>query len=184
MTRPRQLWAFFGPSSVVASMDDRISPASGGDQHSDGAKDPGFATRTSKRGRQSDRDRALPKPLKWVVFALSGVFLLLGALFFFAPAPGAAFYGFSVRSPSALFYVRAIGLRDAALALYLFGLAWAGLRRALMIVALGTLIIPIGDMLLLASSGAGEPVHYVLHGASLICFAALAWRSSLPPRLR
>jgi len=129
---------------------------------------------------QSDRAEHLPEVLRWVVFALSGLFLLLGGLFVWMPGAGAAFYGLHVDAPSALFYVRAIGVRDAALALYLFGLAWARLRRALMIVALATVIIPLGDMLLLASSGAGTPVHYLLHGASLLCFAALAWWSSRP----
>ena len=105
---------------------------------------------------------------------LSGVFLLVGGLFVLAPAAGAGFYGLDADAPSALFYVRAIGLRDAALALYLFGLAVAGLRRALAIVAFGTLIIPAGDILLLAASGAGKPVHYLLHAGSLLCFAGLA----------
>jgi hypothetical protein len=129
------------------------------------------------RERQPGRDQLLPEPLRWTVFAFSGLFLLLGAGFLLAPGPGAAFYGLETSSPSALFYVRAIGVRDAALALYLFGLAWAGLRRALMIVTLGTLIIPLGDILLLASSGSGKPGHYLLHAASLFCFAALAWWS-------
>jgi len=126
----------------------------------------------------------LPKPLKWSVFLLSALFVLLGALFIVAPGWGARFYGFDANSPSGLFYVRAVGVRDAALAFYLFGLALAGLRRALMIVAVGTLIIPMGDMLLLAASGSGKPVHYLLHAASLVCFAALAWWSKLPARAR
>jgi hypothetical protein len=123
----------------------------------------------------ADQDRSLPNPFRWAVFVLSGVFLLLGALCLLAPTWAARFYGLDTDAPSALFYIRAIGLRDAALALYLFGLALAGLRRALTIVALGTLIIPAGDMLLLAASGAGELVHYLLHAASLLCFGALAW---------
>jgi len=118
------------------------------------------------------------------VFALSGLFLLLGGLFVLAPGAGAAFYGLDTGAPSALFYVRAIGFRDAALALYLFGLALAGLRRALVIVLSGTLIIPLGDLMLLAGSGAGEAVHYLLHGGSLICFAVLAWCSRVPARRR
>ncbi len=105
---------------------------------------------------------------------LSGVFVLLGGLFVLAPEAGAALYGFGERSEAGLFYVRAVGVRDVALAIYLFGLAIAGFRQALRVVALGTLVIPIGDMLLLAASGAGGPVQYLLHAASLMCFAALA----------
>jgi len=129
------------------------------------------------RGR-ADRGHSLPARLKWPVFLLSALFLLLGGLCLLAPTSAASFYGLESDDPSALFYVRAIGLRDAALALYLFGLALAGLRRALAVVALGTLIIPAGDMALLAISGAGEPVHYLLHAASFLCFAVLAWVSA------
>ena len=111
---------------------------------------------------------------------LSGVFLLLGALFLLVPTVAARVYGFDTHSPPALFYVRAIGLRDLALALYLLGLALQGLRRALRVVTLSTLIIPLGDMLLLASSGDAEAGHYFLHAASLLCFAGLAWWSSRP----
>jgi hypothetical protein len=125
----------------------------------------------------ANQDRSLPRPLKSAVFLLSALFLLLGAFCLLAPSAAARFYGLEADAPTALFYVRAIGPRDAALALYLFGLALAGLRQALAIVAAATLVIPLGDMLLLASSGAGTSVHYLLHGASLLCFAALAWCS-------
>jgi hypothetical protein len=116
-------------------------------------------------------------PLTAATVLLSSVFLLLGGLFVFAPGAGAALYGLEARADSALFYVRVVGVRDMALAIYLSGLAIAGLRRALRVVALGTMVIPVGDMLLLAASGAGGPVHYLLHGASLLCFAGLAWGS-------
>jgi hypothetical protein len=116
-------------------------------------------------------------PLAAAAVLLSGVFLLLGGLFVLAPGAGAALYGLDARADSALFYVRVVGVRDMALAIYLSGLAIAGLRRALRVVALGTMVIPVGDMLLLAASGAGEPLHYLLHGASLLCFAGLAWGS-------
>ena len=132
----------------------------------------------------TNQDQSLPAPLKWAVFLLSGLFLLLGVLCLLAPAAAARLFGLEADAPAALFYVRAIGLRDAALALYLFGLALAGRRRALTIVALGTLIIPLGDMLLLAASGAGGPLNYLLHGASLLCFAALAWWTSRARRGR
>ncbi len=117
---------------------------------------------------------ALGSAFALTAFLLSGVFLALGALFVAAPEPAAAFYGLTTHDRSALFYVRAIGFRDLALAVYLIGLTLAGQRHALTIVLTGTLIIPAGDMLLLASSGAGRPVHYLLHGASLLCFAGLA----------
>lgn len=113
---------------------------------------------------------------------LSGVFLVLGALFIAAPAAAAAFYGLPSREPAALFFVRAIGLRDLALATYLLGLTLAKQRRALAIVLAATILIPVGDVALLASFGAGWPIHYLLHGASLLCFAGLAlWTSRASP---
>jgi hypothetical protein len=116
----------------------------------------------------------LTRPLALTVYLLSTVFVVLGGLFVVLPEPGAAFYGLPSRDTAALFYVRAVGLRDLALATYLLGLARTGQRRALSIVFIGTLVIPAGDMLLLASSGAAHPAHYLLHGASLLCFAVLA----------
>ena len=118
--------------------------------------------------------RALTQPLALTVCLLSGVFLVLGGLFVAMPVAAATFYGLPTRDPAALFYVRAIGFRDLALAAYLLGLVVTGQGRALSTVSILTLIIPIGDLLLLASSGAGRPGHYLLHGASLLCFAGVA----------
>jgi hypothetical protein len=39
-------------------------------------------------------------------------------------------------------------------------------------------------MLLLAAPGSGKRVHYLLHAASLISFAALAWWSKPPAGAR
>ena len=130
--------------------------------------------------RRSVRDLRPPDPLAWAVFVLSGVFLLLGMLFIAWPDAAAELYGREAQDSSARFYVRAVAFRDAALALYLVGLVFAGSRRALAAVALGTVIIPSGDLLLLAASGRGDWPHYLLHGSSLVCFALLAWSASRP----
>lgn len=114
------------------------------------------------------------QPVTLAIWLLSGAFLMLGGLFVAAPAVAAAFYGLPTLDRSALLYVRAIGFRDLALAAYLIGLTLAGQRHALAIVLTCTLIIPVGDLLLLLASGAGRPVHYLLHGASLLCFAGMA----------
>jgi hypothetical protein len=124
----------------------------------------------------------LKKPLALAVYLLSGVFLVLGGLFIAAPEVAAALYGLPSHDRSALFYVRAIGFRDIALGAYLAGLALAGRRQALAIVMACTLIIPIGDLLLLAFADTGEPLHYLLHSASLLCFAGLALWSSRAAR--
>jgi hypothetical protein len=114
---------------------------------------------------------------------LACMFAGLGILFVFAPAPAARFYGIDTESSSGLLYVRAVGVRDLALASYLFGLTLARQFRALSIVMVSTLVIPIGDILLLAASGRAQPNHYLLHAASFLCFAGTAWwagRSASP----
>lgn len=122
---------------------------------------------------------SLPKPLAWALLLLSAVFFVLSGLFILAPRPGALFFGLDTRDASALFYVRAVGLRDLALATYLLGLTLAGQRRALSILLAATTMIPAGDIALLTAAGAGTPIHYLLHLASLLCFAGLAiWSRS------
>ena len=108
-----------------------------------------------------------------MLWLLSAVFFLLGGFFVASPEPAAAFYGVPSHDRVALLYVRAVGVRDLALASYLLGLTLMGQWRALSIVLTGTILIPVGDLLLLSAAG-GEAVHYLLHGASGLCFAALA----------
>ncbi|OWK27963.1 DUF4267 domain-containing protein [Sphingomonas mucosissima] len=115
------------------------------------------------------------KALPMTITLLACMFAGLGALFVLAPATAAAFYGIDAGSSSGLFYVRAVGFRDLALATYLFGLTLTRQFRALSIVMLSTLVIPVGDILLLAVSGGARPIHYLLHAASFLCFAGLAW---------
>lgn len=116
---------------------------------------------------------SLTQPMRLTLFLLSGVFVVLGGLFVVRPEPAAAFYGLPISATTSSLYVGAVGLRDLALAAYLFGLTLANQRRGLWIVLAGTILIPVGDILLLAASGAGQTAHYLLHGASLICFVAL-----------
>jgi hypothetical protein len=116
----------------------------------------------------------LPKrAFEMMLCLLSAVFFLIGVVFLASPGPAAAFYGVPSHDREALLYVRAVGLRDLALASYLLGLTLKGQHRALSIVLAGTILIPVGDILLLASAG-GQAAHYLLHGASALCFAALA----------
>lgn len=115
--------------------------------------------------------------------SLSAVFLLLGLLFVARPDLGAGIYGVQAHDPATIVYVRAVGFRDLALAAYLFGLAAAGQIRALTIVLAATIVIPVGDIALLLRSGTGHAVHYMLHGASLFCFAAMAlWSHGISRR--
>lgn len=113
--------------------------------------------------------------LRVTIQLLACIFAALGVLFVWAPAPAAMIYGIDPGSFSGLSYVRAVGVRDLALAAYLFGLTLARQFHALSIVMFATLVIPAGDLLLLAVSGRAQAVHYLLHGASFLCFAGMAW---------
>lgn len=104
----------------------------------------------------------------------SAVFFLLGGLFLLAPVAGGMVYGLETHTTSALFYVRAIGLRDLAVASYILGLTVVGQRPALVILLALTTVIPAGDLLLLGLAGTAAVLNYVLHGISLVVFALLA----------
>ena len=76
---------------------------------------------------------------------------------------------------SAQAYVRAIGFRDIALALYIAALTLFSTRRALCLVLGLTVLIPVCDLALLtALRGFSSPAHLALHAVSAVCFAALA----------
>src|SRR3954470_23332498 len=111
----------------------------------------------------------------WVVLGLSMAFLLIGALFILAPRWGAALFGIPAPEDRGLAYVRAIGFRDLALALYIAGLTLFSSRRALSTVLALTVLIPVGDVALVASMmGLSSPGRLALHGVSALCFALLA----------
>jgi hypothetical protein len=120
-------------------------------------------------------DRALRGAAAWAVLAMAAVFLLIAALFVAVPALGAAVFGIPAPDGAGLAYVRALGLRDLALGLYLLGLVRFASRRAVGIVLGATVVIPAGDMLLvLTQDGLSSPGHLLLHGLSGACSASLA----------
>jgi drug/metabolite transporter (DMT)-like permease len=91
----------------------------------------------------------LHEPSTWLVFALSGVFVLLGLMFIFAPRAGAAY----LAVPSRLSTRRTMGT--------VLGL---------------TVLIPAGDIILiLLERGFESPKHLLLHGGSGIVMAAGAF---------
>jgi Domain of unknown function (DUF4267) len=129
-----------------------------------------------RQGPTEPSDRlALRQARTWVVLGLSMAFLLIGALFILAPRWGAALFGIPAPEDRGLAYVRAIGFRDLALALYIVGLTLFSSRRALSTVLALTVLIPVGDIGLVATvMGLSSPGHLALHGVSAICFALLA----------
>jgi hypothetical protein len=114
-------------------------------------------------------------PQGLVVLGLSAIFLLLGILFIAVPRWGAFLYGIPAPDGVAASYVRAIGFRDMALALYMAVLTLWSTPRALSLVLGLTVLIPVLDLaLLLTVIGVSSPGHLALHGASGVCFAGLA----------
>jgi hypothetical protein len=121
------------------------------------------------------RGMDLSEPRTWLVLALSGVFVLLGLLFVFLPRAGAALFGIRPSDIAGLSYVSAIGLRDLALGLYLFTLSRLSTARAVGAILAITVLIPIGDVIIVwMQRGLESPGHLLLHGGSAFVMAASA----------
>jgi hypothetical protein len=118
-------------------------------------------------------ESSLNGPGTWLVLALSGVFVFLGMLFIFAPRVGAALFGIAAPEGPGLAYVTAIGLRDLAFGLYLAALSRLSTRRAIGMVLGLTVLIPIGDVIIVfLERGFASPKHLLLHAGSGIVMAA------------
>ena len=114
---------------------------------------------------------------------LAVAFLVLGILFILLPRWGVALFGIPAPEGQARAYIRAIGFRDVALALYIMALAFLSTRRALCIVLGVTVLIPVCDFALLAAVGGfSSPGHLALHAGSALCFAGLALWLARPSR--
>ncbi|ACL62381.1 DUF4267 domain-containing protein [Methylobacterium nodulans] len=114
----------------------------------------------------------------WAVLGLCAVFLCLGGLFIAAPTTGALIFGIPAPGNIADAYLRAIGFRDAALALYLAGLVCFSSHRAVCIVLGASVLIPVCDVALVVTSGTAAWWQIALHAVSAICLSAVtAWVS-------
>lgn len=124
----------------------------------------------------------LHEPSTWLVFALSGVFVVLGLLFVVTPRSGAALFGIAAPEGPGLSYVSAIGLRDLAFGGYLAALARLSTCRTVGMVLALTILIPVGDVILVfLDRGFESPKHLLLHAGSGIVMAAGAfWLLSRP----
>jgi hypothetical protein len=128
---------------------------------------PGHAGGMDLRRPPAGDDRLTPAdPRLWAVLALALVFLALAALFLTAPALGALIYGVPAPDGPGRTYLRAIGARDAALALYLAGLSLFSTRRAVAVVLAASLVIPACDLALILSAGAAAWWQVALHAVS------------------
>lgn len=111
----------------------------------------------------------------WVATVLALVFVLLGLVFLAAPRLGAMIFGIPAPEGVALTYVAALGLRDLAFGLYLLVLARRSTRHVLGLIFAATLLIPVGDTIIVAAQrGLSAPFHLLLHGGSALTMAAAA----------
>ncbi|WP_201859215.1 DUF4267 domain-containing protein [Microvirga soli] len=123
---------------------------------------------------QSTGSRGLPKsePSTWLVWALGLVFIGLGFLFLGAPGIGTLLFGLPAPEWTHIGYLFAIGLRDLAFGLYLLILSFTANRRILAWIFAATVVIPVGDVLIVfISRGLSAPAHLLLHGASAAVMA-------------
>jgi hypothetical protein len=115
------------------------------------------------------------KASTWAALLHGATFLTLGIGFAAAPQVGASVFGIGADG-MALAYVRAIGFRDIALALYIFGLIVLGARGALSIVLAGSLVIPACDVaLVLSVSGWSSAGQVFLHLAGAVALAGTSF---------
>jgi hypothetical protein len=127
--------------------------------------------------RPSRRD-----PSTWLVLLLAFAFLSIGVLFIAAPRPAAILFGIPAEGPAAEPYIRAIGFRDLALALYLAGLTLLSTRQAVSTVRGASVLIPLCDIaLVLLTTGLSSPGSLALHAVGGTVLAALAlWMRRRP----
>ncbi len=118
--------------------------------------------------------RGLPagEPSTWLVRLLSLGFMVLGLVFVFAPRAGASLFGLPAPEFESSGYLPAIGLRDLAFGLYLLILSLTSTQRVLGLIFAATLVIPIGDLVIVASARGPDAIsNLMLHGVSAAVMA-------------
>ena len=103
--------------------------------------------------------------------------MALGAVFIASPRFGAAIFGLPAPDRHGAAWIAVVGLRDLAFGGYVLALALFSTGRAVGLVLGTTVLIPLGDVLvLLAVQGFSSPGHLLLHLASAaVVAAAAAW---------
>ena len=118
--------------------------------------------------------RGLPRnaPSTWLVRVLGLAFIGLGLLFLVAPRAGAALFGLPAPDGASFGYLPAIGLRDLAFGVYLLVLSFMATRKTLGLIFAATLIIPVGDVIIVAvERGSDAILNLLLHGVSAAAMA-------------
>ena len=110
----------------------------------------------------------------WLVLAPAIGLMFIGVVFIFKPGWGAAIFGIPA-PPGSEPYLIAVGLRDVAFGLYILALGLFSSRRAVSLVLALTVLIPLGDILIVAHErGLSAPGYLMLHGASGIYMTVAA----------
>ena len=109
----------------------------------------------------------------WFARVLSLGFMGLGVFFLAAPHMGAGLFGLAAPEGEGFGYLPAIGLRDLAFGLYLLILSLTATRRTPGLIFAATLVIPIGDLIVVAAArGSDAGLNLLLHGTSAAVMAA------------
>ncbi len=114
-------------------------------------------------------ERGLPgnAPSTWLVWCLGVAFIGLGLLFLLAPRAGAVLFGLPAPEAVGFGYLPAIGLRDLAFGLYILILSFTATRRILGLIFAATVVIPMGDVIIVAAErGLDATLNLLLHGVS------------------
>ena len=113
----------------------------------------------------------------WSALAPALALVALGAVFIASPRAGAAVFGLPAPEGHGAAWIAVVGLRDLAFGGYVLALALFSTRHAVGLVLGTTVLIPLGDVLvLLAVRGFSSPGHLLLHLASAgLMAAAAAW---------
>lgn len=129
------------------------------------------------RSGQSDEGLPVRGLADWLALLPAIGLLGLGLLFVAAPRLGAVLFGLPPpeESQATLAWLRALGLRDLAFGTYVLVLALCAGRRAAGLVLGVTVLIPLGDIVLVAAASGPGAWQLLLHAASGAYMAGAAF---------
>jgi hypothetical protein len=113
-------------------------------------------------------------PVTFLSLLIAVAIIVLGANFIFHPHAGAAAYGVQISNTDADAFLRAKGLRDIASGLVLVCLVAFASSRAVGLFVLTMTVIPMGDAIIVATTG-GAPAYAVpMHAVTGLSMLALS----------
>ncbi|WP_199043537.1 DUF4267 domain-containing protein [Glycomyces salinus] len=109
----------------------------------------------------------------WLAAGLGAAFMLLGIVAVVRPRAAARGYGIAAEGPLAQSWAAAAGWRDAAAGAMILAVSAVGGSTALGSVVLAAVLIPVGDVLVLARARVRSPGSYGPHTAAAAAMTAL-----------